>query len=357
MTTDNADDIVTRWQADWLARHGAGTAGMTTAQSARYGKDIFSGPGPTTWEEYIGQERAKAMLRACIASAQARGVRLGHTLIAAGQYGAGKSALARLIAAEMGVGIVELSGKIKVDEARPILRKMKAGDILFIDEFHAMVSGGKGNAEWLLHLLEDGRLLTAKGSEPMPDITVIAATTDVGRLPETILSRFPVKPVLVTYSLLEARQIAFEMAKVLSFDGENLEPLSENTADAVSLAANRIPRDIRQLLTLLRDAAYAGQARHLPDGDRDLSTALRWAGVTADGLSEDAQRYLMALLVDFDGRAGEKTIAAALGEPGPLRHVEKLLLTKGLIVITPTGRQLTDRGADRTAELLTEVAA
>ena len=318
---------------------------------ARRGEEIFSRPGPRTWADYIGQARSKAQLQASIAPAKARETRLEHVLIAAGQYGAGKSALARLVAAEMGVGIVELSGVITVDEVRPILRQMKDRDVLFIDEIHQMVSGGKVKVEWLLHLLEDGRLLTARGSEPMPAITVIAATTDAGKLPETVISRFPIRPVLDGYTQAEATTIVLGMAADLGF-GSSLPRCSQATGDALATACSRNPRDMRALLTTLRDAAYGGQAEVDEHGDFDLTATLRWAGLTFDGLSQPAQDYLSILAIDFDGTAGERTIAAAMGEPGPLRHVEKVLLQKGLIQITANGRSLTDRGFERVNKLL-----
>ncbi len=330
-----------------------GLAMGSNVPAPRRGDAIFVGSGPRTWDEYVGQARAKGQLRACIASATARDTRLDHILIAAGGYGAGKTTLARLIAAEMGVGLVELSGKISVEQARPILRAMQPKDILFIDEIHLMVSGGKSGAEWLLHLLEDGRILTGAGAEPMPDITVVAATTDAGKLPETILSRFSTRPVLDALTLGEASTIAAGMAERLGF-GQGIPALSPTTAVRVAEAANHNGRDMRALLCTLRDASYGGMADVDDAGDHDLTHALEWAGLSYDGLSQQAQDYLTVMLMDFDGKAGERTIAAALGEPGPLRHVEKMLLQKGLIQITPNGRALTERGTDRTGKLLEE---
>lgn len=319
----------------------------------RRGVAIFTGSGPRTWDEYVGQSRAKGQLRASICSATKRESRLDHVLIAAGQYGAGKTTLARLIAAEMGVGIVELSGKISAEQVRPILRGMQPRDILFIDEIHLMVAGGKSGAEWILHLLEDGRILSAAGAEPMPDITVIAATTDAGKLPETILSRFPIRPTLDGATLPEASTIALGMAERLGF-GTDIPALTPTTAVLVAEAANRNGRDMRSLLVTLRDAAYGGMAPTNEAGDYDLKHPLEWAGLSFDGLSKQAQDYLTVLLMDFDGKAGERTIAAALGEPGPLHHVEKLLLQKGFLAITPSGRALTERGTARSGNLLSQ---
>jgi Holliday junction resolvasome RuvABC ATP-dependent DNA helicase subunit len=54
-------------------------------------------------------------------SARLRNTRLDHTLLASGLHGIGKTSLAKLIAWELGTGLVEMSGKVTVDEARAVL--------------------------------------------------------------------------------------------------------------------------------------------------------------------------------------------------------------------------------------------
>ena len=102
-----------------------------------------------------------------------------------------------LIAGELGTGLRVVSGKMTVNEARIVLVGMNDHDALFIDELHRLVSGGKAGAEWLLHLLSDGVVMGCIGPEAQPKATVIGATTDVGRLPETMCRAFPLRPALV----------------------------------------------------------------------------------------------------------------------------------------------------------------
>jgi Holliday junction resolvasome RuvABC ATP-dependent DNA helicase subunit len=82
---------------------------------------------------------------------------------------------------------------------------------------------------------------------------------------------------------------------------------------------------------------------------------LDWCGLTHDGLNVTAQAYLVTLAGAFEGVAGERSIAAALGERGGLLHTEKLCMSKGLLMITPQGRALTDTGWARAAELTSEL--
>ena len=257
----------------------------------RRGADIFTGGYPATWAELVGQHEAVTRLRAAITSAKHEGRRLDHVLLASGLPGVGKSTLARLIAGEMGVGFCEVSGPVKVEEARRVLRGMEDGDVLFWDECHQAVQGGKGKAEWALHLLQDGRLLTAAGIEQVADITVVMATTDAQRLPLTVLSRLPVKPVIVAPTYEESMQLVRTLAvRQIGTSVPNF------LVTGVASASNGSPRDMTALLIALRDG-------HAADGAWDLDRALRWCGVTRDGLNTLAQEYLMVLLVQCNGIA------------------------------------------------------
>ncbi len=305
----------------------------------RRGEAIFDGPYPRTWEEFVGQSTARTHLRAVIRSAKERGTRLDHVLLAAGAGGIGKSSLARLIAHEMGVGLLELSGPVKVDDARTALHNCKPGDVLFYDEFHQAVTGGKGNSEWLLHLLQDGRLLTSSGPERVPDVTVVAATTDAQRLPSTILGRFKIRPVLNAYTEDEAVLILRGLAARLDL------VLSDADALALTRASGRQAREMSALLVAYRDTRYATE-----DGSYDLEMALAWVGVTHDGLTALAQSYLINLMV-LRGGASLATLAGAMNEPGPLYQTENLLISSGYVKIDSSGRSLTKEGQVRAQEL------
>lgn len=301
------------------------------------GEEIFESNQdyPRSWDEFIGQPRVKARMRAAIASAKARGTRLDHTLIATGQSGAGKTALAKLVAFEMNTGIIELSGKITADEARTAISGLQDGDVVVLDEVHRL---GKRGSEWLLHLLQDGGFMTANGFEQMPNVTIIAATTDAGMLPETVLNRFPVRPQFDAYTLDEAAAIAAQLA------ARNRVDVDGDTAVRIAKACRGSSRDMKALIIALRDTAYAG--------DPDFDLALEWAGLTHDGLTRQMRDYLITLVARCRGRAGLSTIAAMLGEPGPLGHVEKALMQLGYITIEMGGRRATPAGLERTKELL-----
>lgn len=319
------------------------------------GDDLFEGTTyPRTWDDYVGQDEAKSFLRAAATSARIRGTRLDHILIATGAHGIGKSALARLIANEMDAGLVEVQGVVDVTDAMRIFASMSDGDILFWDEIHNAIAGGKSKVEWLLPLLQDGVVVTSKGVLTVPDITIIAASTDAQKLPETILSRFTVKPVLESYTAKQADQLVQVISRAV-FKDLNLPQLNDFARSAVADAGNNNPREITQLLKILRDSVLAGEANAHSNGSYDFRAMYRWSGITCDGLDRLAQRYLIELFLTEGFIAGEKTIAQALGEPTPPKHTEKLLIQKGYIRIVPKGRELTAEGIDRATELAEEI--
>jgi Holliday junction DNA helicase RuvB len=313
----------------------------TATPAPKRGEAIFEGTDyPRTWDGFVGQTEAKHQLQVAIASARARGARIDHTLLASGLHGVGKSTLAALIAGHAEVGLVQTTGPLTAGEAKSLMSAMEDRDILFIDEAHLLTSGNRNRADWLLPFMTEGVLYTSRGAEEMPHITVVAATTDVGRLPQTLISRFMVQPTIVPYSDQEGACIAASLAERMQVAG-----LADEHFRQIARAADCNPRVMRQILTGVRDLSYAA-----PEGHPDLATAFRWAGVSADGLTVIA-REILILLAFAEGRTmSADSIRANLNEPGPIHHHEQQLLQRGLITITGRGRKLTDYGFARARE-------
>lgn len=327
---------------------------VSALPGTKRGDALFEGTTyPRSWKEYVGQEDAVRYMKATCASAKMRTQRLDHVLIATGFHGIGKSALARLIAHEMGTGLVEVQGVVTEQEALRIFSGMQDGDIMFYDEFHQAVSKGRAKAEWLLSVLQDGVMVTARGVTAIPNITIIAATTDIQKVPETIISRFVVKPAMEEYTSEQAMTIGRVTARKL-WEDLGIPIPNDETLKVVASAGNNNPREITQLLKTLRDAALTSNAVVTREGLYSTDMMFTWSGVSTDGLDRLAQDYLQALLVQFGGKAGEKSIAAALGEPTPPRHTEKILSRKGFIQITAAGRVLTPEGVERATHVLDE---
>ena len=303
------------------------------------GHEIFDGLDyPRDWDTFIGQTEAKERLKAAVLAATHRGTRLDHCLLASGLHGIGKTTLAHILAFQAGGGLVQVAGPIDVNEGREIISSMSDQDILFWDEIHQAVTGSRNRADWTLPFLTDGTIQTAKGAEKMPDITVVGATTDAGKLPLTVVSRFMVRPKLEAYTDAEAVQIVHNLSQRMGI------PVEPEEAPRIAQAANNNPRDMRMILTAVRDVAYVGEF--------SLEKAFQWAGLTYDGIPQVAQDILLILLAAKNHTASLESIQAQLGEPGPMKHYEQVLLQKGLLTVTGRGRVLTDEGVVRAEELL-----
>lgn len=317
---------------------------MPSAPEPKRGEEIFEGTDyPREWSGFIGQDDAKERLQIAIASAKARGARLEHTLLDSGMHGIGKSTLATLFAAKAEVGMQSTTGPLDVEDARKLMKPMRDGDILFIDEAHLLVQGGRNKGDWLLPFMTEGKLYTSSGAITVPDITIVAATTDAGRLPQTLISRFMVRPDFVPYTPDEGAKIALNLAARIGVAIPR-----GKTAERIAVAADYNPRAMRQILTGVRDLQFAR-----PETHPNLEKAFEWAGVSGDGLTTLAREFLIILLTAKDNTASIESIKAQLGEPGPLKHEEQVLLKRNLVTITGRGRQLTDTGRTRAlAELM-----
>lgn len=324
---------------DRMANLLAGIATVQTIEPKR-GEEIFEGTNyPHEWAGFIGQEKAKEQLQIQVASAAGRRARCEHTLLASGIAGVGKTTLATLMAYSAGVGLMRTTGPLTAEDARSMMRTMQPRDILFIDEAHRLVEGNRNRADWMLPFMLEGRLYTERGAEPMPDITIVAATTDVGKLPETLIGRFMVQPTITHYSATEAELIAFSLA------GRMRVAIPDDAAAPIAQAADHNPRAMEKILTGVRDLAYA-----YPDTHPNLAKAFEWAGVSYDGLSTTARDMLLVLFMSPEFTASIDSIKAQLGEPGPIKYHEQALLQRGMLTITGRGRKLTDAGLARAQE-------
>ena len=94
---------------------------------------------PRRLAEYIGQDRVKTSLEIFMQAARGRGEPLDHVLFY-GPPGLGKTTLASIIAAEMGVSLRITSGPAieRQGDLVSMLTNLKPGDVLFIDEIHRL---------------------------------------------------------------------------------------------------------------------------------------------------------------------------------------------------------------------------
>ena len=164
---------------------------------------------PQFLDDYIGQEKAKEILKVYITAAKERGEALDHVLFY-GPPGLGKTTLAGIIANEMHVNIKITSGPAieKPGEMAAILNNLQEGDVLFVDEIHRL---NRQVEEVLYPAMEDYAIdiMIGKGASArsirldLPKFTLVGATTRVGMLTAPLRDRFGVIHRLEFYTVEE----------------------------------------------------------------------------------------------------------------------------------------------------------
>lgn len=298
---------------------------------------------PQLLEDYIGQAKAKEMLKIYIEASKARGEALDHLLFY-GPPGLGKTTLAGIIANEMNVNMKITSGPAieKPGEMAAILNNLQEGDVLFVDEIHRL---NRQVEEVLYPAMEDYAIdiMIGKGASArsirldLPKFTLVGATTRAGMLTAPLRDRFGVVTRMEYYTVEELKMIILRSAKVLEVG------IDENGAYAMARRSRGTPRLANRLLKRVRDFAQVKYDGYITEEVADY--ALDLLDVDKEGLDQTDRGILLAMIGKFGGGpVGLETLAASIGEdPGTIEDVyEPYLLKNGFIQRTPRGRVVTD---------------
>ena len=295
---------------------------------------------PQLLDDYIGQEKAKEILKVYITAAKERGEALDHVLFY-GPPGLGKTTLAGIIANEMHVNIKITSGPAieKPGEMAAILNNLQEGDVLFVDEIHRL---NRQVEEVLYPAMEDYAIdiMIGKGASArsirldLPKFTLVGATTRVGMLTAPLRDRFGVIHRLEFYTVEELKRIIARSAKVLDVG------IDDAGATALARRSRGTPRLANRLLKRVRDFAQVKYDGYITEDVANY--ALDLLDVDKD---QTDRNLLMTIIERFDGGpVGLDTLAASLSEDsGTIEDVyEPYLLKNGFIQRTPRGRIVTD---------------
>ena len=299
---------------------------------------------PHTLREYIGQEKAKQNLSIFIEAARRRSEALDHVLLH-GPPGLGKTTLAGIIAAEMGVNIRITSGPAieKPGDLAALLTNLSENDILFVDEIHRL---NRSVEEILYPAMEDYAIDIIIGKGPsansirldLPKFTLIGATTRAGQLSAPLRDRFGVTLRLELYTPEELTRIVTRSAGILEV------PIEESGALEIARRSRGTPRIANRMLRRVRDFAQV-----VADGTitREVADhALQALEIDQLGLDPIDRRMMRAIIENYvGGPVGLETLAATIGEEAvTLEDVyEPYLMQLGFLTRTPRGRCVTQK--------------
>ncbi len=315
---------------------------IITSTKTEFEKEIEQNIRPLSFEDYLGQEKAKEKMKVYIEAAKMRSEPLDHVLLY-GPPGLGKTTLSNIIAQELGANIKITSGPAieKPGDMAAILNDLKEGDVLFVDEIHRL---NRVVEEVLYSAMEDFQLdvVIGKGSSSksiridLPKFTLVGATTRVGLLTAPLRDRFGIQLRLELYSVEELKLIAKRTAKVLDI------VISEQGAEEIARRSRGTPRIANRLLKRVRDFAevkYEGEITEIVAAE-----TLDVLEVDRKGLDLNDRKMLLSIIEKFSGGpVGLETLAVSIGEePDAIEDVyEPYLIQLGFINRTPRGRVVT----------------
>jgi Holliday junction DNA helicase RuvB len=299
---------------------------------------------PRSLDEFVGQTAVVDNLRVFIRAARARGEPLDHALFY-GPPGLGKTALAHVVAREMGAPLRVTSGPVieRAGDLAAIVTNIEPGGVLFIDEIHRL---NPAVEEILYPAMEDFKLDLVIGQGPsaqtvqidLPRFTLIGATTRAGLLTGPLRDRFGVVARLRYYPPADLVSILARSARIL---GIAVDP---DGALEIAERSRGTPRIANRLLRRVRDFAQVDGRGKI---DRELARfGLDRLEVDEAGFDRMDRDLLLTLIEKYGGGpVGLDTLAAATGEDrGAIEEIyEPFLIQEGYLDRTPRGRVATLR--------------
>jgi len=298
---------------------------------------------PTTWQEYVGQDKVKNQLGVMLEATRKRHDVCDHLLFY-GQAGLGKTTLAHLVAKELGATLRVTSGPAleKVGDLAGVLTNLERGDILFIDEAHRL---NRMIEEVLYPAMEARKLNLIVGKGPaarslvldLPAFTLVAATTRASLLSGPLRSRFGATFKLDYYELADIEAIVKRSASILGI------AIKPGAIKILAGASRFTPRVANRLLKRVRD--YAQVNGHSVVDETVVKKTLELMEIDQLGLEPYDRRLLETIINKFHGGpVGVGTLAAALNDDkGNIEEVhEPFLMSIGLLARTPAGRVVTE---------------
>ena len=283
---------------------------------------------PLNFDDYLGQVHVKENLKIYVKSALQREAVLDHVILH-GPPGLGKTTLARILANELNAPFYETRGPAieRPGDLAGILTGLQPGSVLFVDEIHRLSIKVE---EVLYSAMEDFQLDIIVGQGPaaramrmpLPQFTLVGATTRLALLSKPLLDRFGIQERLEFYDSAALCSILQRSARILGIQ------VTEEGAREIAERARGTPRIANRLLKRVWDFTVG-------------------FGIDSCGL-ERIDRQILSIVAEqySGGPVGIEALAATLNEDrATLEEVyEPYLVYRGFLARGSRGRMLTAKG-------------
>lgn len=290
---------------------------------------------PKRFDEIIGQQKVKTVVKVLCESAKARNDVVPHILFS-GPSGTGKTTFATVTSLEFGSKFTYSNGSnLTAKSLIDYVSMMNRGDILFIDEIHGLSTSLQ---ESLYTLMEDFRYdATVNGKLKSFDVapfTLIGATTEVGALTKPMRGRFKFIAEFEDYTLDNLADIVLLTAREYGFK------FQKKVAEIIAKTCRGTPRDVVSRTEWIRDYMVANNKTRISQSE--LLDAISLQGFDADGLRGLDREYLSIL--NNDSAVSLKTLSSTLNvsQDTVINDIEPYLIRIGKVEITTKGRLLKD---------------
>src|SRR5688572_18503133 len=226
---------------------------------------------PQRFDEVIGQEPVTRTLRNAIASG-----RIAHAFVFAGPRGSGKTTTARILAKALNCvkgptaepcGVCDAC--VEIAQGRDIdVLEIDAASHTGIDNIREVVIAGLAIApvrdRYKVFIIDEVHQLSPQSfnallksiEEPPPHIVFMMATTELSKIPETVLSRSQV----FEFKTISSRQIADQLRRIA--DAEKID-VDDSALLLIARAAEGSMRDAQSAFDQL--IAFSGQTVSIAD--------------------------------------------------------------------------------------------